>query len=66
MARQAPFTSVTFSNLTVLKGEAGDQGMTLEFLGGQDDPMEQNQNRLTRWERLAQVLLGGNEFMYVD
>src|SRR3954454_17900884 len=34
VARQAPFTSVTFSNLTVLKGEAGDQGMTLEFLGG--------------------------------
>ena len=23
-------------------------------------------NRLTRWERLAQILIGSNEFMYVD
>lgn len=33
-ARQAPFTAVTFSNLTVLKGNPNDSTMTLEFLGG--------------------------------
>ena len=34
------------------------------FLQGTDaDP---SANRLTRWERLAQVLIGSNEFMYVD
>jgi cytochrome c553 len=38
----------------------------LGFLAGQDDPSEQTTNRLTRWERLAQVLLGSNEFMYID
>ena len=34
VARQAPFTAVTFSNLTVLKGDAGGESITLEFLGG--------------------------------
>jgi hypothetical protein len=33
-ARHAPFTDVTFSHLTVLKGDPGDSTMTLEFLGG--------------------------------
>lgn len=33
-ARQAPFTHVTFSNLTVLKGNLGAESLTLEFLGG--------------------------------
>src|SRR5215813_9223528 len=33
-ARQAPITLITFSNLTVLKGDPGDATMTLEFLGG--------------------------------
>jgi len=33
-ARQAPLTYVTFANLTVLKGDPGDESMTLEFLGG--------------------------------
>jgi hypothetical protein len=45
---------------------ADEAGACLEFLAAQDDPMEQNVNRLSRWERLAQVLLGSNEFMYVD
>jgi hypothetical protein len=31
---QAPITQVTFSNLTVLKGQAGPDSMTLDFLGG--------------------------------
>ena len=26
----------------------------------------EEQNKLTRWEQYAQVLLGGNEFMYLD
>jgi cytochrome c553 len=38
----------------------------MAFLAGQDSPAEQSANRLTRWERLAQVLLAGNEFLYVD
>lgn len=33
-ARQAPFTDVTFANLTVLKGNIDGTAMTLEFLGG--------------------------------
>jgi hypothetical protein len=33
-AGQAPFTAVTFSNLTVLKGDSGSESLTLEFLGG--------------------------------
>ncbi len=32
--RQAPFTYVTFANLTVLKGDPGGESLTLEFLGG--------------------------------
>lgn len=33
-ARQAPVTNVTFSQLTVLKGDPGTESITLEFLGG--------------------------------
>jgi hypothetical protein len=40
--------------------------LAIAFLSGQDSPAEQQANRLTRWERLAQVLIGSNEFMYVD
>ena len=32
--KQAPFTLVTFSDLEVLKGEAGQTELTLHFLGG--------------------------------
>jgi hypothetical protein len=32
--RQAPITHVTFSRLTVLKGDSGRETLTLEFLGG--------------------------------
>jgi hypothetical protein len=32
--RQAPITNVTFSRLTVLKGNSGEETLTLEFLGG--------------------------------
>jgi len=34
VARQAPFTDVTFSQLTVLKGSIDGETLTLEFLGG--------------------------------
>jgi len=40
--------------------------LALAFLAGNDHPDEQAANRLTRWERLAQVLLGSNEFLYID
>jgi len=33
-ARQVPFTYVTFSQLTVLKGNPGGDSLTLEFFGG--------------------------------
>jgi hypothetical protein len=45
---------------------ADEARLALAFLGGQDNSGEQQANRLTRWERLAQVLIGSNEFMYVD
>ncbi len=34
VARRAPFTTVTFSNLTMLKGTNAGSTFTLEFLGG--------------------------------
>ena len=40
--------------------------LALRFLGGKDEPTEAKSNQLTRWERYAQVLLAGNEFLYVD
>jgi hypothetical protein len=47
---------------------AGDEEarLAMAFIGGQDSTGEQQANRLSRWERLAQVLIGSNEFMYVD
>ena len=35
-ARRAPFTYVTFSHLTMLKGTAQEETLTLEFLGGHE------------------------------
>ena len=41
-----------------------EEQIFVTFLGGKDaDPMA---NRLTRWERVGQILIGSNEFMYVD
>jgi transcriptional regulator with XRE-family HTH domain len=37
-----------------------------QYLAGEDDEAERDRNSLTRWERYAQVLLGSNEFMYLD
>jgi len=43
---------------------AAESQVFIGFLGGKDeDPMA---NRLSRWERVAQILIGSNEFMYVD
>lgn len=38
----------------------------LAFLGEKDTPEEATANRLSRMERLALILFGTNEFMYVD
>ena len=35
------------------------------YLASKDDESD-NSNRLNRWQRYTQVLLGANEFMYVD
>jgi hypothetical protein len=44
---------------------SGDEAQLFEtFLQGQD--AEPTANRLNRWERVAQILIGSNEFMYVD
>jgi hypothetical protein len=43
---------------------AEEEKLFVAFLRASDAPGEQN--RLTRWERLAQILIGSNEFMYVD
>ncbi len=45
---------------------ADESAAALQFLHADDAPDERAKIRLTRWERLAQVMLGGNEFMYVD
>ena len=43
---------------------AEESQIFVTFLSGSDsEPMA---NRLTRWERVAQILIGSNEFMYVD
>lgn len=36
------------------------------FLATSDSTDDAAQNKLTRWERLTQALLAGNEFLYVD
>ena len=40
--------------------------LLLGFLSGTDAEETKAVNKLTRWERVAQTLLGSNEFMYVD
>ncbi len=47
---------------------AGDAELQLatRFLAAADPAEEPGKNKLTRWERFAQVLLGGNEFLYLD
>ncbi|XZE20943.1 DUF1553 domain-containing protein [Pirellulaceae bacterium SH449] len=37
-----------------------------QFLSGEDQEEERSLNSLNRWERYAQVILGSNEFMYLD
>lgn len=41
-----------------------EERLFLAFLNGKD--AEPTANRLSRWERVAQILIGSNEFMYVD
>jgi len=43
---------------------ADEEQLFVAFLNAKDtEPMA---NRLSRWERVAQILIGSNEFMYVD
>jgi hypothetical protein len=37
-----------------------------QYLAGANDDTKKDNNALNRWERYAQVLLGSNEFMYLD
>jgi hypothetical protein len=41
-------------------------GLAKRFLAAADDEADKDLNTLSRWERYAQVLLGSNEFMYLD
>jgi cytochrome c553 len=43
-----------------------ERELSLHYLAGKDDPAEAGHNQLTRWERYAQALLAGNEFLYID
>jgi len=40
--------------------------LALRYLSTEDAPTDKPKNKLTRWERFAQALLGSNEFMYID
>ena len=46
----------------------GDTELKLaeQYLAGANDDAEKDKNTMDRWERYAQVLLGSNEFMYLD
>jgi cytochrome c553 len=43
-----------------------ERQMAETYLQLPDDPAGAPENKLNRWERLAQVLLGSNEFLYLD
>ena len=43
-----------------------ESAVALDFLKGTDPAADQANIKLTRWERLSQAVLAGNEFMYVD
>jgi len=45
---------------------ADEVGIARQFLSASDAPEEMPAIKLSRWERLAQVVLESNEFMYVD
>jgi hypothetical protein len=50
--------------LTYGRPASADEAQLFEtFLQGQD---ADGTNKLSRWERVAQILIGSNEFMYVD
>jgi Protein of unknown function (DUF1549)/Protein of unknown function (DUF1553) len=43
-----------------------EREVALSFLKADDAAEEKQKVKLSRWERLCQAVLGGNEFMYVD
>jgi hypothetical protein len=44
----------------------GEKQLFTAYLNGKDEADEMGKNQLSRLERLAQVLLAGNEFLYID
>ncbi len=40
--------------------------LALAYVRGSDAGSTEGENKLSRWERFAQIVLGSNEFMYVD
>ncbi len=43
-----------------------EMSVAIRYVTEEDSPEQRAAIRLTRWERLAQMLLAGNEFAYVD
>ena len=43
-----------------------DVQLTLRYLAATDAADAKAMAKLSRWERLAQALLGSNEFLYID
>ncbi len=50
-----------FERLYCREPNEREMQVAVEYLNAEDE-----NEKLTRWERYAQVLLGANEFMYVD
>ncbi|MFO0864510.1 MAG: DUF1553 domain-containing protein [Gemmataceae bacterium] len=63
-ANDAERVKLAFELLYARPATAQETEAAVAFLKEADPPMAQN--RLTRWERLAQVFLASNEFMYLD
>ena len=65
-ANDADRVKLAFELLYARAATPQETELALAFLKENDTPTTQPQNRLTRWERLAQVFLASNEFMYLD
>jgi hypothetical protein len=48
------------------EAEADELTMGAAYLAGADAPGDAAASKVSRWERYAQVLLSGNEFLYLD
>ena len=52
--------------LTCCCAAPAEVASALRYLNAADAGQDKAKNQLTRWERLAQALLGCNEFEYLD